>query len=132
MIYNTTRALALGPTTLLLEPTVSGDAWTPADLFTGWSEDGVDISFPISGLADYGLTASAADSASGDARQVALSLSSRIFTWYNELTNKPGAMLCEMRRRAIPTAGSFIGKEPIEFKFTFYTEYPTGTITAEE
>lgn len=131
MFYNAAQPLALGPTTLLLEA-VETTGFQPSSLFSGWSEDGTDISLPIATLASYGLTAANADATTGDARQVALSLSSRVFTWYNELLTKPGAMTCEMRRRSIPAAGSFIGKEPIEFKFTFYTEYPSGLVADEE
>ena len=84
-VLNNTTFAALLP----LPVAVTG--WSPSAAFTGWSEDGTNITVPIASLAD--LTAALADGTTGDARQVILSFVATAFDWYNGLTTQPEAMI---------------------------------------
>jgi hypothetical protein len=98
-------------------------------VFTGWSEDGTDITVPISSFVD--LTATLADGTTGDARQVILSFVATAFDWYNGLTTKPEAMIVSYSPGRMQGSGDFLGKQKAEYKVTVYLDYPEGTVTSE-
>lgn len=50
----------------------------PTALFTGWTEDGTDITLPLADLP--GLTAAEADAASGDGREIVRIFLNTVFT----------------------------------------------------
>lgn len=104
-------------------------AFLPPDVFPSWAEDGTDITVPIASF--NLLTAALADAATGDARAVLLSICSTAFEWYNELAEKPTALTVSYQPRRINSSGDFVGKLSVEYKFTFETEYPEGTVSDE-
>ncbi len=119
----------LGLATLLLSEEPAAVAWSPAALFSGWSEDGSYITVPIASL--YGLTADKADALTGDARQIITSLMASMFTWYNELSSKPGALEVVLRRQRIQTGGDYSGKNLITYEVSAYLDYPSGLVADE-
>lgn len=104
-------------------------AWSPSEMFAGWGEDGTSITVPIASF--VGLTADAADGINGDARQVWLSMCAEAFEWYNEVAPQPEAMVAKYTPGQMQVSGDFEGKQKAEFRFTFYLDYPEGTVTAE-
>ena len=62
----------------------------PTSWFTGWSEDGIDITLPITSVRE--LTAAEADAVSGDIRKVCFALVEEMYQQYNALAtdDKPG------------------------------------------
>lgn len=119
--------IAIAPN--FLAASTPGTAWTPADMFPGWSEDGTLITVPIAAF--NLLTAATADNTTGDARQVASSICSTMFEWYNELTTVPEGMEAKIWNRRIQTTGDFEGSEKITYQFVFYRVYPEQTMAAE-
>lgn len=106
-------------------------SWAPSTLFSGWSEDGTDISVPIASFT--GLTEAFADATTGDARQVILSFCKSTFEWYNDLSTQPEAVVIAWTPGRMQPSSSrdFSGKQKTEYKFTFYADFPEGTVTAE-
>lgn len=103
--------------------------WSPSTMMAGWSEDGVNITVPISSFP--GLTAADADGLTGDARKVVTAFASAAFAWYNNLPTKPGAITVTYDPGRIQTSGSFAGTQKVEFKTAAYLDYPAGTVTDE-
>lgn len=94
-----------------------------------WSANDTDVAFPISSLT--GLSASAANGVSGDARQVAVSIMKQIFVWYNALSVKPEALTVQYRSSGVRTSGAFTGKEAVSVTIQAYVDFPSGTIAGE-
>jgi hypothetical protein len=107
---------------------IAAESWLPSAVFASWSEDGTDITVPIASF--EGLTASAADALTGDARQVISSILVSIFAWYNALAAKPEALSISMSRR-IQNTGDFTGTELTTYTCKLYTDYPSGLIASE-
>lgn len=55
----------------------------PTELIASWSEDGTDVTFPISSLPE--LDASEADAMTGDSRKIIYALLEQLNTWYSGL-----------------------------------------------
>lgn len=105
-------------------------AWLPTDLFSGWTEDGTDITLPIASLPT--LTAALADGATGDARAVAYALVDRMLAWYIGLTTPPEAMSAVLREYRAQTTGDYEGTVKKRYEFTFYVNYSeSGQVTDE-
>ena len=131
MSLGTTLGGGLSPPIYSAATEVVTTTWTPGDFIPSWSQDGTDVTFPIASLAAHNLTSANADGTTGDARQVMMSLCSRMFEYYNELTTQPTRMDARMRQQTVSQVGTQQGKMPYKFEFTFYTNWPEGTLADE-
>jgi len=118
----------LNVTTFAEVAAAAATTWLPTGLFASWSEDGSNVTVPIASF--NGLTAAAADAATGDARQVLASICSSLFGWYNALAVKPEAVNASMTRR-IQSSGDFPGTELVTYTVKVYSEYPSGLVADE-
>lgn len=98
-------------------------------MIPGWAVDGDMVQFPISSLPN--LSAATADGLFGDARQVAASLLSAIFAWYNEQGSKPAALTAQYRPGQIVSYGTYVGKVKSDFRVEVILNYPEGTVASE-
>lgn len=121
--------LAVAPNVLLVAAAAAATTWLPGSMFAGWTEDGTDITVPIAAFND--LTPAFADAVTGDARQVASSICSTVFEWFNELTTQPEGMTVKISSRRQQISGDFEGSEKITYQFSFYRSYPEGLVSNE-
>ena len=79
----------------------------PTVVFTGWSEDGTNITLPITSLPE--LTAIEADAVTGDSRKMIFAILEQLVVWYNALAvaDRPSKITVAANNSA-PVAGEYI------------------------
>jgi len=120
---------------VVLVDEVAATAYTdvPEDLFPGMGSDGTDLTIPIASMTDYGLTAAHCVPGSGDARQLARCLTSRIKDWYFglETAAQPAAMTVSVRRGVNGTTGNFPNGYYDQYTFKFELDWPNEDVADE-
>ena len=101
---------------------------TPTTWITDWSEDGTDISVPLSSFDE--LTAAEADAADGDIRKIVWALMEHLYNAYNDADSADRPTKWTMAKSA--SVNTTTGVITNRFTTTIYTEIATQEVAAED